>query len=263
MSRASRQKICEFQAYHYNILSLNHALINLKFSKNRTALKLKTDAIIVWIWKCEYLKCTDEAPRHTRPRSHGWLRVSSTPSYLLPFRNHQSNRILFSADECLKGAAYLPETLLDPKTTHSEELSDAAYARGLSFAPGTTVWDHYDSPAGSIGARRKERFASAMGGLNSVQPPESILSSKSAHLPDTYFLFCLFAFAFSCCLSLTSYNTGFDWSALPLGSLVVDVGGGYGHVSLQIAKQHAEHLRYVVEDRPTVIDQARVVSAFL
>ena len=161
----------------------------------------------------------------------------------------------------MKGAAYLPATLLDPKTTHSEELSDAAYARGLSLAPGTTVWDHYDSPTGSIGARRKERFASAMGGLNAVQPPESILSSKFAHLSDTFPLFYPFAFAFSCCLSLISSISGFGWSALPLGSLVVDVGGGYGHVSLQIAKQHAERLRYVVEDRPTVIDQARVVSA--
>ena len=41
--------------------------------------------------------------------------------------------------------------------------------------------------------------------------------------------------------------TGFDWAALPQGSLVVDVGGGVGSQTLTLAKKY-QHLNFVIQD---------------
>ncbi|KAJ7491683.1 O-methyltransferase [Mycena galericulata] len=40
---------------------------------------------------------------------------------------------------------------------------------------------------------------------------------------------------------------GFDWGVLPQGGIIVDVGGGIGHLSLTIAKRYP-HLRVVTQD---------------
>lgn len=56
---------------------------------------------------------------------------------------------------------------------------------------------------------------------------------------------------------------GFDWQALPAGSLVVDVGGGVGSQTLTLAKAF-NHLKYVVQDRAAVISGSAVqVSLYL
>ena len=47
---------------------------------------------------------------------------------------------------------------------------------------------------------------------------------------------------------------GFEWASLPAGSLVVDVGGGVGNLTMALAKAH-KHLRYVVQDRPPVVKE--------
>jgi len=46
---------------------------------------------------------------------------------------------------------------------------------------------------------------------------------------------------------------GFDWTSLPTGSLLVDVGGGNGSLSAVIAA-HAPQLKIIVEDRDAVIN---------
>ncbi|KAF7291227.1 hypothetical protein MIND_01266300 [Mycena indigotica] len=51
---------------------------------------------------------------------------------------------------------------------------------------------------------------------------------------------------------------GFPWGDLPAGSMLVDVGGGVGHVTLQIAKRYPA-LRVVVED----LEQAAEASTEL
>lgn len=53
--------------------------------------------------------------------------------------------------------------------------------------------------------------------------------------------------------------TGFEWGLLPENSVVVDVGGGIGTITMDIASKH-QHLRYVVEDLPGVIEGGRTVS---
>lgn len=51
---------------------------------------------------------------------------------------------------------------------------------------------------------------------------------------------------------------GFDWKGLPADALVVDVGGGIGSQSLHLAKSF-NHLKFIVQDRPAVLDAANQV----
>lgn len=53
-------------------------------------------------------------------------------------------------------------------------------------------------------------------------------------------------------------SEGFDWATVPKNGLVVDVGGGTGHVSLEIAKAFPG-LNFVIEDRPIVINSTKQV----
>ncbi|KAG5220045.1 S-adenosyl-L-methionine-dependent methyltransferase [Salix suchowensis] len=43
---------------------------------------------------------------------------------------------------------------------------------------------------------------------------------------------------------------------LPDRSIIVDVGGGLGHTTLNITKEY-KHLKFIVQDRPAVIEQAK------
>ena len=53
--------------------------------------------------------------------------------------------------------------------------------------------------------------------------------------------------------------SGFDWNALPEGSIVVDVGGGLGNMTMALSQKY-KHLKYVVQDRHAVIKAAHDVS---
>ncbi|KAJ7803672.1 O-methyltransferase, partial [Mycena olivaceomarginata] len=66
-----------------------------------------------------------------------------------------------------------------------------------------------------------------------------------------------------CGFSFLKYHIGYDWSQLPAGSKIVDVGGGIGHVSLTIAK-HYPHLRVVNQDlsQPIEISKAHWRETF-
>jgi len=48
---------------------------------------------------------------------------------------------------------------------------------------------------------------------------------------------------------------GFDWTALPADSIVVDVGGGNGSLALYLA-QAIPHVKLIVQDRAAVINAA-------
>jgi O-methyltransferase domain len=67
---------------------------------------------------------------------------------------------------------------------------------------------------------------------------------------------------FSCrFLILSSFlPSGFPWGNLDAGSTIVDVGGGIGMVSVEIAKEFPE-LKFIVQDLPDVSGQAREVSS--
>jgi hypothetical protein len=53
---------------------------------------------------------------------------------------------------------------------------------------------------------------------------------------------------------------GYTWENIAAGSLVVDVGGGVGAQSLTLAI-HQPHLRFVVQDRESVVGSAVEVRA--
>ncbi|KAI5119658.1 hypothetical protein M0805_007749 [Coniferiporia weirii] len=126
----------------------------------------------------------------------------------------------YGADECIKSNVYMKEILTNPETAFSEEVNETGFQK--FFNTKISQWDYYETPEGKY---RRERFAVAMSGTKKLQPPEAILS-------------------------------GFDWSTVPKGGLVVDVGGSTGHVSLEIAKAFPE-LNIVVEDAPGVISKAK------
>lgn len=80
---------------------------------------------------------------------------------------------------------------------------------------------------------RLERFGKAMAGTGSWEAPGAVLH-------------------------------GFDWGALPQGSVVVDVGGGIGSTSMLLASAYAEldgedggGLRFVIQDRPVVVEMGK------
>ena len=50
----------------------------------------------------------------------------------------------------------------------------------------------------------------------------------------------------------------FDWGSLKPGSLIVDVGGGLGHVSMVIGQEYPD-LKFAVEDRTATVQDAILV----
>lgn len=60
----------------------------------------------------------------------------------------------------------------------------------------------------------------------------------------------------------TKQLAGFPWDELPKDSVVVDIGGGIGSVSVVLAQAYP-HLKFVVEDRAPVVAIAREVSGSL
>ena len=54
---------------------------------------------------------------------------------------------------------------------------------------------------------------------------------------------------------------GFPWSTLPKGSVVCDVAGRTGNVSLEIA-QSVSHLEFVVQDQESIIKSLSIPVAF-
>ncbi|TCD62059.1 hypothetical protein EIP91_007518 [Steccherinum ochraceum] len=121
-----------------------------------------------------------------------------------------------NSDEFLKGAGHTVDTLLDPATSHSQESADSPLQRAFGKKMDLFAW--YELPGNEL---RLRRFGHAMRG---VQLKASILG-------------------------------GFDWAALLQGSVVVDVGGGFGGLDLELAKDH-KHLQYICQDRPQVAEQA-------
>ena len=61
---------------------------------------------------------------------------------------------------------------------------------------------------------------------------------------------------------MLSYTPVFDWESLPVGSLVVDVGGGVGAQSLALSKT-CPNLRFIVQDREANMEPAKKVNTVL
>ncbi|KAL5483578.1 hypothetical protein ACEPAI_8810 [Sanghuangporus weigelae] len=114
------------------------------------------------------------------------------------------------------------EKTLEPKYD-SESPYNAPFSRARSL-PHTTMFEWLGLPTN---AHRLHRFGCAMRGTNALEGEGAILK-------------------------------GFDFTALPPGSVVVDVGGGVGAASLPVLRANA-HLRLVVQDTEEVV---RVAPGF-
>ncbi|KAL1728170.1 S-adenosyl-L-methionine-dependent methyltransferase [Schizophyllum commune] len=125
-------------------------------------------------------------------------------------------------DADLKSAANLSETLKDPDYGN-EDIGEKS-ALSYTFKTPLGMYDWFEQAGNE---RRLACFSDAMRAqITSLQPPNAVVLE------------------------------GFDFSALAPGSKVVDVAGGIGHVTMAIAKQYPE-LRFVIEERPAVIEQAK------
>jgi hypothetical protein len=121
-------------------------------------------------------------------------------------------------DEVTKSAAYLWETMTDPASANSGEVTKTAFNR--AFDEELPIWAWFEKPDQNL---RLRRFGSAMQGVAALQPADAILSA-------------------------------FDWKSLPKDSIVVDVGGGVGTSSLVLAETFPD-LKIVVQDRPSVVEE--------
>ncbi|KAG6887847.1 hypothetical protein C0995_012237 [Termitomyces sp. Mi166 len=129
-----------------------------------------------------------------------------------------SQDIIDHLDESFKASAYAWETLSDPAVVNSSGRTVSPFSR--AFNTKETYWD--------VIAReefRSRRFNIAMQGVKVMQPVDAILKA-------------------------------YEWSKLPAGSTIVDVGGGIGFESLTLARQFPS-LKFVVQDLPSVIESAK------
>ncbi|EMD37634.1 hypothetical protein CERSUDRAFT_114284 [Gelatoporia subvermispora B] len=126
---------------------------------------------------------------------------------------------LFAGDS-LRVAAHASDQIVDPKTTHSQEVRETAFNR--AFNTQETFWEFYSRPENTY---RLKRFNIAMKGSTAYGDPTEVLR-------------------------------GFEWEKLPKGAVVVDVGGGLGSTTQTIFDAH-NHLQYIVQDRASVIDNAK------
>ena len=127
------------------------------------------------------------------------------------------------ADEIMKGSAFITDALIDPATSHSEELVNSPCMRVFNA---NSYFDYIYAPGNEYQGARVQA------GMNSLATSE-----RSTVVPG-----------------------GFPWETLPKGSKIVDVGGGVGSGSHEIMKRNPL-LKFVIQDLPTVVDQAIAVSA--
>ncbi|KAI5825917.1 S-adenosyl-L-methionine-dependent methyltransferase [Schizophyllum commune Tattone D] len=123
-----------------------------------------------------------------------------------------------ATDINFKGAARLYEWLQDKNRGDGPE--DAPVPRAFGTNLPLYVW--LEQPGNE---HRFASFATAMNAREDIQPPDAILQ-------------------------------GLDFSTLPAGTKVVDVGAGIGHFSLTIAKKYPD-LHYVIQDRAAVVEKAK------
>jgi len=117
------------------------------------------------------------------------------------------------------------DNLTDPITKYSQEPAHSTFTRVL----GKPLFDWMNDPDNAF---ERKKFGIAMSGTVGFQPPGLMLKA-------------------------------FNWKDLPNDAVVVDVGGGVGSASLELAKAHS-HLTFIVQDIPPVAaDGARWFEARL
>ncbi|KAJ7694898.1 S-adenosyl-L-methionine-dependent methyltransferase, partial [Mycena rosella] len=130
-------------------------------------------------------------------------------------------------DELYKSSAYLTESVFPGAARLDPTRAPFNYAFGCGGV-GYFAANGKTTASPNPNRFRLERFGKAMAGTGSWEAPGAVLH-------------------------------GFDWGALPRGSVVVDVGGGIGSTSMLLASAYAEPtggggLRFVIQDRSVVVE---------
>ncbi|KZV90641.1 S-adenosyl-L-methionine-dependent methyltransferase [Exidia glandulosa HHB12029] len=122
--------------------------------------------------------------------------------------------------EGLKSSGWISDFMTSSSTATSHDIVNIPFNKGVGTE--LTIWQWWETPGNEY---LKARFNKAMEAYTSQEQPEAILN-------------------------------GFVWGGLEPGSKVVDVAGGLGTVASVVATAHSG-LRFVVEDRPSVIEHSK------
>ncbi|GAA5869969.1 hypothetical protein JCM16303_001854 [Sporobolomyces ruberrimus] len=144
--------------------------------------------------------------------------LRSDPDNAYANTNGLAALIAHTTEEAFKAASYMSDTLLDPARANSYDPADAPFASALG---GQHLFAYF-----AENERLMKRFAASMQGLSNVSPEGETVG-----------------------------RVGFPWDKLERDAVVVDVGGGSGHLCVAIGNQ-VEHVSFVVQDRPEVIEKA-------
>jgi hypothetical protein len=132
----------------------------------------------------------------------------------------------------------LLENMTDPRTAFSDDPILSPHQR--VFNHNLSTYDWYELPENDY---RRRRFSTGQTGFVALAG-SSILRGNLTQ-PDSS-------------LSFSNSPVEYDWNALPKGSVVVDLGGGFGASAKYIA-QHAPHLQVIVQDKQEVVAAGRQV----
>ncbi|KAF5365406.1 hypothetical protein D9757_011662 [Collybiopsis confluens] len=126
--------------------------------------------------------------------------------------------IQLNTDETFKGAAYIQDVVTNRNGSDDELNSPLNRAFGTNL----DLFSWYGQPNNKL---RFKRFGMAMDASRRMSPPGAVLK-------------------------------GFEWSALAKNALIVDVGGGIGSVSLEIARANPD-LRFLIQEKQAVVQEGK------
>ncbi|KIK62690.1 hypothetical protein GYMLUDRAFT_41605 [Collybiopsis luxurians FD-317 M1] len=127
-----------------------------------------------------------------------------------------SSLIQLNTDETFKAAAYIKDVVIDKD--HSEDELNTPLNK--AFGTHIDLFSWYELPENKV---RFKRFGVAMDASRRMSPQGAVLQ-------------------------------GFQWSSLPKNALIVDVGGGIGSISLEIARSNPD-LRFLIQEKPAVVQE--------
>jgi hypothetical protein len=138
-------------------------------------------------------------------------------------------------DEVFKSTAYLTDAF---QLTIKEKKRHIPLS--VAYNTPNNLFGWHEQPENAL---KWLRFSAAMRNVLKDDAPDAVTNGNRAYS-------CLPVY-----LRLRIFSKGFPWGDLKENSKVVDVGGRVGHMGMEILKEHP-HLHIVVQDQPSVMDQA-------
>jgi len=122
-----------------------------------------------------------------------------------------------------KMVGFMADTLLDPKSGPSYATEDSAFSRSIGY--NGSMFAYFEGKDSEKGGVQGARFAKGMIGWSEVVESDRVIA-------------------------------GFPWAELPKGTVVNDVGGGLGHIAMNLYKRYP-NLVFKLQDLPERVQQAQ------